>query len=126
MNAINRILNIPLSIGLTRQSNTKDRDPNQGGSYKRQGKERQPSEDEAKKAFQILLELESIKKNNLSVELKTDDSVQGTAVFVILVKDASGALLRGIRGPDILKIVEQGPEKKSEHPENGRILDRRI
>lgn len=127
MSAISRILNLPVNLGITRQSKSSDRDPQQGGGYSRQKQERQPTEEEAKKAFAILLELESIKKNGLQVELQTDDSVQGTPVYVLLVKDQSGARLRGLRGSDILRLLEQGPgDTNKDKPESGRILDRRV
>lgn len=127
MSAINRILNLPVQLGITRHSNSKDRDPQQGGQgYSQQKKERNPSEEEAKKAFAILLAMESVKRNNLTVELTTDDTVPaGVPVYVLLVKNSAGAHLRGIRGSDILKLIEQG-EEKTDRPESGRILDRRI
>lgn len=124
MNGINRIFGLPLNLGISRQSKSSDRDPQQGGSYSRQQKERQPTEEECQKAFGILLEMESIKRNGLTVELTTD-LTGSTPVFVLIVKDKAGAQLRGLRGSDILRLLEQGAEKPGA-AENGRILDRRI
>lgn len=124
MNGINRIFPFSMSFGVGRHSRSTDREPQQGGSYSGSKKERQPNEEEAKKALAILLEMESIRKNHLKVELETD-SASGTNVYVLSVKDQAGNLLRGLRGSDILRLLEQGAEKAN-HPESGRIIDRRI
>jgi hypothetical protein len=125
MSGINRIFNIPLNFGIGRQTKSSDREPQQqSGGYSRQQKERQPTEEEAQKAFGLLLEMESIKRNGLTVVLETD-ATGVIPVYVLIVKDKAGAQLRGLRGADILRLIEQGAEKPGA-AENGRILDRRV
>jgi hypothetical protein len=97
-----------------------DREPN---SKQEQGqqKDRQPTEEEAKQALAVILQMDSIVKNGLQAEL---ECIEG--LFVIKVKNSSGQELRGLRGEEIMRLLETAGPGESVNQNRGRILDRRI
>lgn len=95
-------------------------DPHSGNQNKQGRQEREPKEDEAKEAFELLLEQEEFKLQGLNAELKFTDGR-----YSIVVTDKLGHTLRTIKGPGIIAILETSSLGKSGHF-RGRILDRRI
>jgi hypothetical protein len=82
--------------------------------------ERDPSEEEAREAFKLLLDQEEFKAKGLQVELKF---IEGKPC--ILVCDGNGSPLRMIKGPAILQVLQTSLLGKDAHF-RGRILDRRL
>lgn len=95
----------------TRDSNSQQ---DQGGSP-----ERDATEEEARRAAEILTVSEEFRKNGLSVTAANQDGR-----CVLLVTDGNGSRLRVIRSPEIVKLLLGMGTPES--PRQGRILDRRI
>lgn len=82
--------------------------------------DREPSDEEAKAAFEFLLSQEELKAQGLQVELQTVDGRHS-----IVVSDRSGTPLRTIKGMGIVRVLETRALGKTGH-QLGRILDRRL
>jgi uncharacterized lipoprotein len=104
------------TTSLTAKSATDSNPQNQ----QQKQQERDPSEEEAKAAFQLLLEQEEFKAQGLTVEMKT---IEGKPC--IIVCDSTGTQLRMIKGQAILKVLQTTVLGKDAHF-RGRILDRRL
>lgn len=84
------------------------------------GREREPTDEETRKAFDFLLQQEEFKTQGLKVELQTIEER-----LCIVVSDFNGNQVRTIRGPSILRVLENTALGNSAHF-RGRILDRRL
>lgn len=81
--------------------------------------ERDASEEEARRAMELLSESEEFKKNQISVGLE----LQGGRPTLV-VRDRAGLTLRVLQGPEILRLLQSMGSPQA--PRQGRILDRRI
>ena len=109
-------LNFTPAGSVKKSDRSLDRDPQQGGY---QSPERQATEDEAKKAIEVLHSLKQITDNKLVLIL-----IQEGLGFEISVQDASGNQLKRLKSGDVIRLLmtKVGDQSK----ESGRILDRRI
>ncbi|NUM88144.1 MAG: hypothetical protein HUU37_02975 [Bdellovibrionales bacterium] len=107
-------------LGLQKQAETKDRDPQQGGQ-RRQGRGRPPTEEELARAEGLLVSAEGFQRAGLRVERATRNGAT-----VLMVLDAEGRALRTLVGEDVFLILEASQD--AEHGSKGRgcILDRRL
>lgn len=113
--------NLNLGVGVGKQKQASDRDPNQGGqSYGQNRDGRQPNEQEAQAALEVLSKFESVVKSELRVELIREDEK-----FMLAVKNAEGKTLRVLRGAEVLNLLEFNKDS-SKTSQSGRILDRRV
>jgi hypothetical protein len=64
--------------------------------------------------------MDSVVKNNLTVEIRDEKGVYSLAVL-----NATGTVLRVLHSADVLRLLEFGVDDSSQS-QNGRILDRRI
>lgn len=110
-----------LFLGLQKQTEAKDRDPQQGGGYQRRGRGRAPTAEELKKAMAVLADSEGFKKSGLQLEEATLNGV-----VVLLVKDSAGRALRTLTGEDIFQILEAALDSERGSTGRGCILDRRL
>jgi hypothetical protein len=94
----------------------KDSSSHQGGAGGQP--DRDATEEEAKRALELLSSSEEFQKNALSAELS-----MAPGFPLIVVKNASGMILRSLRGKEILRLLEARPR---EGTHTGRLLDRRI
>jgi hypothetical protein len=122
MNTIGKILNIfPSQIGLAKQKETSDRDPNQGGYRPNDGSNsRNPTEEEAKEAQKILANFETVLKNELLVDLVAEEGS-----FFLAIKDKTGRTLRVLKKAEVIRLLEFNQDG-SKSAQSGRILDSRI
>ncbi len=97
-----------------------DRDPNAKQEHE-QRQERQPTEEEAKRALDVILKMESVINNGLQAAL---ECIEG--IFIIRVRNSAGQDLRGLRGEEILRLIEGANSNNTNNQNRGRILDRRI
>ena len=86
-----------------------------------QGPEREPTREEALEALDVLTQEEDFQKSALKADLSQIDGK-----FCITVMNASGAQLKVIRGPEILRLLDGKTGKGSRNAHLGRILDRRV
>ncbi len=104
------------TTSLTAKSATDSNSQNQ----QQKQQEREPSEEEIRAAFELLLKQEEFKTQGLKVEMK---SIDGRSCIV--VSDSSGKELRVIKGPAVLAVLQTSVLGKDAHF-RGRILDRRL
>lgn len=83
-------------------------------------REREPTEEEALEALDLLTQQEEFQKNSLRAELRTIDGRRS-----ILVTNSQGTQLKVIRGMDIVRMLETS-RLGAKGTRLGRILDRRI
>ena len=95
-------------------------DRDSGNSQQQQKQEREPTDEETKRAFEHLLQQEEFKLQGLVAEMRL---IEGRSCIVVL--DKNGNQLRVIKGPAVLKLLETSVLGKNGHY-LGRILDRRI
>jgi len=98
---------------------TADRDP-QSQRDREDRPNRQPTKEEALEAMELLSQQEFFQRNGLRAELAVTDQM-----FVITVKDEKGNAIRSIRGPEILRLLDECRQKNAK-AHLGSILDRRI
>jgi Sec-independent protein translocase protein TatA len=96
-----------------------DSDSTSQQKQQEQKDDREPTKEEAILALDVLSQQEEFQKSLLRAELRVEENR-----FIILVSSATGAALRSIRGPEVLRILEAGKGKQAVF--RGRILDRRI
>lgn len=97
-------------------SANKDSNSQQGGY---QQAERDATEEEAKRAAELMQGSEEFKNNGLIAKAGNQDGRP-----VIFVNDANGNALRTIQSPEIVRILLSLGLPQA--PRQGRILDRRI
>ncbi|MGZ3693858.1 MAG: hypothetical protein ACXWQO_06630 [Bdellovibrionota bacterium] len=95
-------------------------DSNSQNHQQKKDQEREPSEEETRAAFELLLKQEEFKTQGLKVELK---SIDGRSCIV--VSDSAGVQLRVIKGPAILAVLQTSALGQTGQM-RGRILDRRL
>jgi hypothetical protein len=96
-------------------SANKDSNPQQG----QQQAERDATEEEARRAAELMQGSDEFKKSGLTAKAGTQDGRP-----VIFVHDQSGNALRMIQSPEIVRILLSLGMPQA--PRQGRILDRRI
>lgn len=82
--------------------------------------EREPTQEEALEALDLLSQQEEFQKNSLRAELRLSEGRH-----TILICNALGAQLKVIRGAEIMRILD-GSGLGRKGPHLGRILDRRV
>lgn len=82
--------------------------------------EREPTQEEALAALDLLTHQDEFEKNSLRAELRIIDGRHA-----IIVSNPSGGQLRVIRGMDIIRLLQASLLGNKGHT-IGRILDRRI
>jgi len=82
--------------------------------------EREPTQEEALEALDLLIEQDEFRKNELCANLNQVESH-----WVITVLSSVGIQLRTIRGMEILRLLDKAGLGKHGHS-LGRILDRRV
>ncbi len=82
--------------------------------------EREPTQEEALEALDLLSQQDEFQKNALRAELQQFEGRQS-----IIVTNALGVQIKVIRGTEIIRILE-GSGLGRTGPHLGRILDRRI
>lgn len=112
-------LNIP---NLRSGDSSRDRDTQKEQPSQRDPDDRNPTQEEAQQALQALLEMEQVKSSGLSAEVANEEGA-----VVILVKNASGAVLKTLRRADVIRLLSPAAGATRAAPGGtGRILDRRI
>lgn len=104
----------------TVKSTDKDSRQNSQENKKEQQQRRQPTAEEAQRALAVLSAMDSVVKNGLQLELVNEEGL-----FIIFVRNERGQVLRGLRGADILRLLDAKSDKSSSAT-RGSILDSRI
>ncbi len=102
------------------KSTDKDARQNSQNKQKDSQQKRQPTEEEAQRALAVLAAMDSVTKNGLQLELVNEEGL-----YIIFVKDSHAQVLRGMRGSDILRLLDTKADKAST-TNRGSILDSRI
>ena len=100
----------------TNKAGGSDRDRNSGGQ---QSPERDATEEEARRAAELLSASDEFKQNGILVSVDVKDGRS-----VLLVRDAAGTPLRVIQSHEIVRILLSFGSPQAAR--QGRILDRRI
>ena len=99
----------------------KNTDANSQQQQQPQGEsDREPTQEEAVEALDLLSQPEEFRKNQLRADLKQVESR-----WVISIFASNGTQLRTIRGTEIVRLLDRSGLGKSGHSV-GRILDRRV
>lgn len=102
----------------SKKAGTADRDPGSQQNGHQQA-ERDATEEEARRAAEVLQGSDEFKNNGLIAKAGLREGRQ-----VVLVSDRGGNALRVIPGPEIVRILLSFGLPQA--PRQGRILDRRI
>src|SRR3989338_3563364 len=106
------------SPSITSKKNT---DSETGGRNQYEQPQRQPTREEAELALSMLSGQEEFQKQGLTAVLRMEDNI-----LIIAVSNAKGIVLRSIRGPEIVRLLEASSSAGDKSLHIGRILDRRI
>ncbi|MBL7543525.1 MAG: hypothetical protein JNL11_06890 [Bdellovibrionaceae bacterium] len=109
-NAINTVKNVERAERTIQSDSTHDRDPNSHPGYEQNQKNNQPlSEDEIQQALEHLEKLPFVKEHGWIIELATENNLR-----FVLVKDATGQLIRRFPESDLRTLPVDLDDKKGQ------------
>lgn len=109
-NAINTVKTIDKMERAIQSDSTHDRDPNSNSGYEQNKKNNQPlTEEEIQNALEHLKGLPFVKEHGWVIELQAEGNIR-----FVLVKDASGALIRRFPENDLRTLPVDLDDKKGQ------------